>query len=111
MPPLVGQKLSRYTLNAGINPANRENLPKEAIKGSLNFKHANPTLYRLLRAIEKSESLPIIYDGGTTPGLVRDITPRDVVKREERGLYVVAYCHTRKENRVFKLENISLPDD
>ena len=87
-----------------------EDLPKEAIKGSLNYKHANPTLYRLLRAIEKSESLPIIYDGGTTPGLLRDITPRDIVKLEER-LYVLAYCHTRKEDRWFKLENISLPDD
>ena len=72
-----------------------EDLPKEAIKGSLNYKTANPTLYRLLRAIEKSESLPIIYDGGTTPGLVRDITPREVVKQKGGGLYVEAYCHTR----------------
>ena len=88
-----------------------EDLPKEAINGSLNYKRANPTLYRLLRAIEKSESLPIIYDGGTPPGLVRDITPREVVKLKERGLYVEAYCHTRKEDRIFKLEIISLPDD
>ena len=74
-------------------------------------QYYNPTLFSLLRAIEKSESLLIIYDGGTTPGLVRDITPREVVKLKERGLYVEAYCHTRKEDRIFKLEIISLPDD
>jgi len=72
---LVGQEPHRYTLNAGINPANRGNPPKEAIKGSLKFKQSNPMLYKLLKAIEKSESLPIIYDDGTTLGLVPDIIP------------------------------------
>ena len=62
---------------------------------------------------EDGELLHIIYDGGTTPGKSRWILPYELFRVDgyESTIYVEAYCDTRKETRVFRLDRLRFVDE
>lgn len=64
----------------------------------------------LRKAMHRRSSLTIHYHGGTEPGRLRRITPALVFhKLDDDGippLYVLAWCHLRKEHRTFRLDRM-----
>jgi hypothetical protein len=62
----------------------------------------------------RGETIEFYYDGGATPGQRRKISPGLIFSVEDGGeLYVSGYCHERQEERVFRLDRITMvnPDD
>jgi len=66
---------------------------------------------RIERAIEKEQSIDVLYQalGRATPEH-RCLSPLVV---EQRGLrfYLIAYCHTRRANRTFRLDRLQWLDE
>lgn len=63
---------------------------------------------RLMEAIENGEVIKIWYDGGSNPGTVREIQPKELfrVSGYESSMYLNAFCYLRKEPRSFRLDKI-----
>ncbi|MFX1487300.1 MAG: WYL domain-containing protein, partial [Promethearchaeota archaeon] len=68
------------------------------------------TLCRELKvAIQEAQWLEIVYMGGTTPGEKRLVRPLELFKVDGyTDVYLRAYCSTRQEERVFRLDRIRL---
>jgi predicted DNA-binding transcriptional regulator YafY len=75
------------------------------------LSHSNdPIVNRLIQAVNGRESLSVVYHGGSTPGGRRTITPTEVFWVEDyRRVYVRAYCQLRGEERVFRVDRLSIP--
>ena len=57
-------------------------------------------------------TLPIIYHRGTTPGQPRIILPLALIRKPlYHTNYLIAYCHTRQQQRTFNLDEIELHTD
>lgn len=68
----------------------------------------DPVVAALILAASARKTLWIIYDGGTTPGETRKISPLGVFTVEGfAGIYTEAICHTRSTRRTFRVERIS----
>jgi DNA polymerase III epsilon subunit family exonuclease len=65
-----------------------------------------PARYKpLIKAIEISRSISIVYDGGTKGRRRRQITPASLI--ESRGsLYLIAHCHIDDMEKHFRLDRI-----
>lgn len=62
---------------------------------------------RLLEAKASHEALEITYAGGSEPHQARMIRPKQVFERGGAD-YVEAYCVTKKEHRIFRLDKITI---
>jgi hypothetical protein len=60
---------------------------------------------KLQQAMESGEILPIIYQGGSEPGAVRNIFPRKI-----EGALVYAYCEKSKRVKGFSIGKIQFSD-
>jgi hypothetical protein len=71
------------------------------------------TLCRELKsAIREARWLEFIYIGGTTPGNKRRVKPLELFKVDGyTEVYLRAYCSTRQEERIFRLDRIRLSTD
>ena len=65
----------------------------------------------LQKVIDKEESITVLYQasGHHTPEY-RHLTPLLVEQRGGR-FYLIAYCHTRRANRTFRLDRLKLVED
>lgn len=64
-----------------------------------------PEARAVLEAIHTGETITFIYEGGTTPGVRRRVSPGFLFMLEGYPhLYFSAYCHVRGENRTFRLD-------
>jgi len=69
----------------------------------------HPTGQRLLLAVQRHELLALRYWGGSTPGALRTISPGLVFQVGGCGpLYVSGYCHLRRQERVFRVDQVEL---
>lgn len=68
----------------------------------------------LLTCIRNGESLEIEYFGGSDPDRRRSITPallfRKPADRPDPPLYLLAWCHTRRQLRSFRVDRIAWPE-
>ena len=63
----------------------------------------------IIRAVRLNQSVSIRYHGGSSPGELRVIAPSLVFTCHGfSGAWVSAYCHTRRQQRTFRLDCISL---
>jgi hypothetical protein len=84
--------------------------------GSWKLDEENPPcpkdelLEALQEAIDKEEVINILYHapGGTTPEY-RHLSPLLLEQRGAR-FYLIAYCHTRKANRTFRVDRMEIID-
>ncbi len=61
-----------------------------------------PLTRRLAQAIQANQALRFRYDGGSTPGMERRVTPGHLYTVEGfPGVYLSGYCHTRRAERTF----------
>jgi len=68
-----------------------------------------PLISTLISATENNRTLDLIYHGGSTHDLPRQVTPRLIFQAEDfPGTYLSGYCHTRHAERVFRVELIKL---
>ena len=68
-----------------------------------------PTAALLIHAAERSQSLRLIYRGGTMPGEPRLFSPALVFRvGQSDQLYVSGWCHHRKAHRTLRLDQITL---
>jgi very-short-patch-repair endonuclease len=74
---------------------------------------SDDTLCRELKsAIREDRWLEFVYMGGTTPGNKRRVKPLELFKVDGyTEVYLRAYCSTRKEERIFRLDRIRLSTD
>ena len=69
----------------------------------------HPVAQRLILAASRHELMVLRYWGGSTPGRERHITPLVVFQLDGSGpLYLAAYCHLRRAERVFNLGRMEL---
>ncbi len=61
---------------------------------------------RLLVAIHAGRTIRVVYNGGSQPGTVRQITPTGVINGKVR-----AYCHASQIMKLFTIDKISIVDD
>lgn len=73
------------------------------------FQSVHPTAQRLILAAQRHEMLALRYWGGSTPGVVRNVSPELVFQAGGCGpLYVSGYCHLRRQERVFRVERVEI---
>lgn len=60
---------------------------------------------RLAIAISEGQSIKLVYDGGTSPGSPRIVTPLGFVK-EGSHVYLSALCHTSQLEKSYRLDRI-----
>lgn len=72
---------------------------------------AEALIQRIQKAIDLEESIQVLYQGGGAhrPEL-RRLTPLLIEPRGTR-VYLIAYCHTRRANRTFRLDRLQWPDE
>lgn len=70
----------------------------------------SPDVRRLYEAAETGELIKVHYMGGSTPGGSRMICPKEVFQVDDYDsrIYVAAYCATRDEDRIFRLDKLQL---
>lgn len=69
------------------------------------WESSDATVSALIRAVRLNQSITIRYHGGSAPGEPRVIAPSLVFGCEGfSGVWVSAYCHTRRQQRTFRLD-------
>ncbi len=69
----------------------------------------HPVAQRLILAASRHELMVLRYWGGSTPGRERYISPLVVFQLDGSGsLYLSAFCHLRRAERVFNLGRMEL---
>jgi predicted DNA-binding transcriptional regulator YafY len=69
----------------------------------------NSKIGKLNAAARNGETIKIIYRGGSSPGVSRNIRPKKIYKKQGYDpIYVEAFCEKRGENRNFRLDKISI---
>ncbi len=64
-----------------------------------------PEARAILDAIHSNSKVSFTYEGGTSPGLRRKVSPAFLFRLEGYPhLYFTAYCHERHANRTFRLD-------
>jgi hypothetical protein len=67
----------------------------------------DPLANMFIEGMLKGEPIEFIYVGGSKPGSPRRVSVSLVFQHESEGrIYVAAYCHERRANRVFALDLI-----
>jgi DNA polymerase III epsilon subunit family exonuclease len=66
-----------------------------------------PGFEPLWNAVPTESPIEVVYRGGSSPDVRRMITPRGFV-RQNRHLYVIAFCHRSKIEKTFRLDRMSL---
>lgn len=80
--------------------------PRIPVLDADNYKVAVLVLATLQR-----QQVEFIYFGGSTPGLKRIVSPGLVFRLEEyEPIYMAGYCHTRQEERTFRVDRLVLRD-
>ena len=73
----------------------------------------------LINAARNGEPLTLRYHAGSTPGEIRTISPALVFLKLHPGVdpdpatqpnYLLAWCHTRRQLRIFRVDRLSFPD-
>ena len=82
---------------------------KKSEKRYLRESH-DPQVKQLIDAASDGELLEISYDGGSRPGSLRKILPKDVFYVPDFGNYVSAYDYLRHEDRTFRLSRLRVLD-
>jgi len=73
------------------------------------WESSDATVHTLIRAARLNQSVTIRYHGGSSPGELRVIAPSLVFACDGfSGARVSAYCHTRRQQRTFRLDCVSL---
>lgn len=73
------------------------------------FESVHPTAQRLILAAMRHEMVVLRYWGGSNPGQERCISPAQVFQLNGSGpLYLSAYCHLRRAERVFNVGRVEL---
>jgi hypothetical protein len=63
---------------------------------------------RLQKAVDQEEAINVLYQAsGRHTAEYRHLTPLLIEQRGER-FYLIAYCHTRRANRTFRLDRLKL---
>lgn len=63
----------------------------------------------ILQGIPSQNTLAIRYDGGSSPGESRSISPILLfAKQNYSAHYLLAWCHQRKQARTFRIDAVSL---
>jgi len=77
------------------------------------YESVHPTAQRLILATLRHELLTFRYWGGSTPGVVRNVSSGLVFQAGGYGpMYMAGYCHLRQQERVFRVDRVELlPDD
>ncbi|MCX7869158.1 MAG: WYL domain-containing protein [Terrimicrobiaceae bacterium] len=79
------------------------NLPRTLITSS-----DDPLIGSLCRAAAARRRVTILYRGGTEPGSARRVTPLGIFQVDGRpGVYLEAFCWTRRAGRTFRLDRIA----
>lgn len=65
----------------------------------------NPVLRTLIDAVNTKRDVDLIYDGGSTKGETRRLTPIGIVRNPD-GDYLQAFCHKDKTNKRYYLSRI-----
>lgn len=72
---------------------------------------AEALIQRIQKAIDLEESIQVLYQGSAAHSPEpRCLTPLLIETRGTR-VYLIAYCHTRRANRTFRLDRLQWPDD
>jgi predicted DNA-binding transcriptional regulator YafY len=67
------------------------------------------TVCRLLESSQSNQTIAIYYYGGSSPRQLRLASIESVFRIDNTPhTYVSAYCHLRRENRIFRVDKISL---
>jgi predicted DNA-binding transcriptional regulator YafY len=73
------------------------------------WESSDSTVHTLVRAARLNQSVTIRYHGGSSPDGLRVIAPSLVFACDGfSGAWVSAYCHTRRQQRTFRLDCVSL---
>lgn len=84
-------------------------LPKPSVSLDLALPPSTPEIIAYIQqAIDRSESIDVIYQSATdTSPQPRHLTP---LVLETRGVhtYLIAYCHTRRADRTFRLDRLKI---
>ncbi|MDR3577797.1 MAG: WYL domain-containing protein [Anaerolineaceae bacterium] len=63
---------------------------------------------RLQKAVDQEQAINVLYQASGRPTAeYRHLTPLLIEQRGER-FYLIAYCHTRRANRTFRLDRLQL---
>jgi predicted DNA-binding transcriptional regulator YafY len=62
----------------------------------------------ILQAIDEGARVSFAYYGGTEPGERRTVSPASLFRVQDYvgAIYLAGYCHTRHENRTFRLDRM-----
>jgi predicted DNA-binding transcriptional regulator YafY len=68
----------------------------------------DPFASAMIRAAASRRDLWIVYEGGSSSGAARKVSPLGVFTVDGYvGTYVEAYCHKRRNMRTFRMERIT----
>ncbi len=67
----------------------------------------NSVVQALIEAVKARGKFEFAYMGGSSPGAIRRISPGLVFMLEEfPHVYVMGYCHRRRQERVFRVDRM-----
>ena len=68
-----------------------------------------PIAAAFLQALVREEPLPLYYQGGTSPGMLRRFKPHSLYRLIPGGpVYAMGECGARQATRVFRLDRVRL---
>ena len=74
------------------------------------IKHPNSKSAKIVKAIKENRQIKIVHKKFRGTETERIITPITLYQEENNMWYLHAYCHFRKDYRIFKLSRISMVD-
>ena len=97
-------------LESNVSKKNQKELNKwKALKRSDVNHSSDVDLQLIIGAVGTGEMLDITYNGGSTPGLNRKITPIRVYRVHGIDkIYIEAFCTSRNDKRTFNYELLEL---
>ncbi|MEO1856682.1 MAG: hypothetical protein ABGY95_04865 [Rubritalea sp.] len=70
----------------------------------------DPTAFALIKSSNNNQAIAFYYYGGSSPRLLRLASVESVFRiNNSPHTYASAYCQQRHENRIFRVDKISLP--
>lgn len=72
-------------------------------------KSSDRSTASLISASQQANPIPFYYFGGSSPRQLRLVSVESVFRHQNSPhTYINAYCHLRREHRVFRVDKISL---
>lgn len=69
----------------------------------------DPTALAFLDAIVADRTVPVFYQGGSTPGALRRFTPTSIHRLRPGGpIYARGHCHLRDAPRTLRLDRVRM---